>query len=149
MMGGGGERSLWSVCRKDCGKQGMEHPWSPALGLGGGGPGDGTDVQAAGMGVGGFMGNPRRGQGAPSMALALFFPSWTVARASPPEWRLILGKKTFRQSGSRPACKDFTFPPSAKPVYLSLRLSSQVLDLDSWCSSRHLLRNSPRRRDFI
>lgn len=35
MIRRGGEKSLWSVCRKDCGKQGMEHPWRPALGWGG------------------------------------------------------------------------------------------------------------------
>lgn len=55
MIRGGGEKSLWSVCRKDCGKQGMEHPWSPALGWGQ--PGAGIGVQAAGMG------GPRGGYG--------------------------------------------------------------------------------------
>lgn len=34
MIRGGGEKSLWSVCRKDCGKQGMQHPWSLAPGWG-------------------------------------------------------------------------------------------------------------------
>lgn len=80
MIRGGGEKSLWSVCRKDCGKQRLQHPWSLALGWGG--TVGRTDVQAAGMGAGLWV--IQEGAGSALRSLGSVFHSWTVAWVSPP-----------------------------------------------------------------